>query len=126
MSSIMIVEDNPNNMRLFRQILAEIDQNLKITEATTGKEAIEQGKDPSHDIVIMDISLPDIDGIEAHRVLKTYPTSNQTVFIAVTAHTSNTDQKKLLEVFDYFLPKPVDEDEMIDLIETVLQKQNEH
>lgn len=120
-NSIMIVEDHPNNMRLFHQILAEIDQKLTITEATTGKEAIEQGKDQSYDIVLMDISLPDIDGIEAHRVLKTYPSSEQTTFIAVTAHTSAADREKLLKTFDHFLPKPVDEDQLIGLIETVLQ-----
>lgn len=120
-NSIMIVEDHPNNMRLFQQILAEVDQKLTITEATTGREAIEQGKMQAFDIVLMDISLPDIDGIEAHRALKTYPTSDQTTFIAVTAHTSDTDREKLLKTFDYFLPKPVDEDRLIALIETVLQ-----
>lgn len=122
MKSVMIVEDHPNNMRLFQQILAEIERPLRILEASTGHEAIEQGKKQSADIVIMDISLPDIDGIETRRVLKTLPAFEHSVFIAVTAHTAESDREKLLTIFDYFLAKPVDEDRMIALMEDLLQR----
>ena len=122
MSKILIVEDNRNNMRLFRQILVEMNPDLFIAEATSGREAIEYMADTIFDIVLMDISLPDIDGIQTRKELKKMPAYEKTVFIAVTAHVSKIDEEKLLVDFDYYLPKPVDEDKMVELINSLLVK----
>lgn len=120
MSNILVVEDNKNNMRLFKQILLDIDQELTIIEASSGKEAIHKSKDYKFDIVLMDISLPDMDGIQTRRELKKNPDFKNTTFIAVSAHVSRNDQEKLLIGFDYYLPKPIDEVKMVNLINELL------
>lgn len=121
MFNILIVEDNINNMRLFNQILMDVEKNICITEAFSGKEAIAKSKDMTYDIVLMDIALPDIDGIETRRRLVELANFTDTIFVAVTAHSSKEDQKKLEEDFDYYLSKPLDDEELISLVSKLLK-----
>lgn len=121
MFNILIVEDNINNMRLFKQILSDVEKEMIITEAFLGMEAIEKSKDSTFDLVLMDIALPDMDGIETRRELKKFPNFNETIFIAVTAHASSGDREELEKEFDYYLSKPVDEEQMIVLIDEILK-----
>ncbi len=118
----MVVEDNRNNMRLFKQILFEINEEFSITEAVSGTEAIKKATEHIFDIVFMDISLPDIDGIETCKALKKMPTFKNTTFIAATAHALKTDKEKLMLDFEYYLEKPIDEDKMIDLLHEILNE----
>lgn len=121
MFNIMIVEDNVNNMRLFNQVLMDVERELNIVEAYTGEQAIETSKNQTFDIVLMDIALPDIDGVEARRQLVKLSHFKNTIFIAVTAHSSEEDKHKLELEFDYYLSKPIDDDELVELIEKLLE-----
>ena len=121
MFNILIVEDNINNMRLFKQILMDVEKDITITEAFLGMEAIEKSKDIIFDLVLMDIALPDMDGVQTRRELIKNSNFHKTVFIAVTAHASDEDKKELEKEFDYYLSKPVDEEQMIFLIDDILK-----
>ena len=69
MFNILVVEDNINNMRLFKQILSDVEKEMTITDAYTGNEAIEKSKNYVYDLVLMDIALPDMGGVETRREL---------------------------------------------------------
>ena len=122
MSNVLVVEDNTNNMRLFRQILSDVERKLSVVEATRGEEALEKSKGKRFDLVIMDIALPDMDGIDTRKRLIQNENFKDTVFIAVTAHASSGDREELEKDFDYYISKPVDEEAMIALIEDILER----
>ena len=121
MINIMIVEDNINNMRLFNQVLMDVEKELNIVEAYSGGDAIKASENQTFDIVLMDIALPDINGVETRRHLIKFPHFKKTIFIAVTAHSSEEDKRKLGLVFDYYLSKPIDDDELVGLIDKLLE-----
>ena len=117
MAKILIVEDNINNLRLVKQILLDFDPDLEITIAMTGEEAQVVALDQAFDLVLMDISLPDMDGMQITRILKQYPLLQKTPFIAVTAYAMLSDEGVFRDVFDDYMSKPIDEDRFTTLIE---------
>ncbi len=121
MFNILVVEDNINNMRLFKQILSDVEKEMTITDAYTGNEAIEKSKNYVYDLVLMDIALPDMGGVETRRELIKDSNFSKTIFIAVTAHASAEDKENLEKEFDYYLSKPIDEEQMISLIDELLK-----
>lgn len=111
---ILLVEDQYHNIRLIEQILEEISDKIQITKAESGCKTIEVAKFNEFDIVLMDIALPDMDGIQLSNVLKTYPQFEKTPFIAVTAYAMLKDEEKFKEIFDDYISKPIDEEVFID------------
>lgn len=120
MSNILIVEDNPNNMRLITQILLEELNNITIVKAESGMQAISQADKHSYDVVLMDISLPDIDGITVKNELLKLSNFSNSNFVAVTAHATNSDQEKIMGEFSYYVSKPIDEDVLLLLMNQLL------
>ncbi len=121
MKKIVLVEDNPDNRLLVQAIL---EDQYEVAEYETGTEALEgmAGEIPA--LVLLDISLPGMDGTEvlaqmrADDSLRTVPT------IALTAHAMAGDREKYLQAgFDGYITKPiVDETVLIDTIESLLEK----
>jgi two-component system cell cycle response regulator DivK len=109
---ILVVEDNDKNMKLFRDIL--IATGYRTLEATTGGEAIELATAQTPDLVLMDIQMPDVDGVEALRRLRADSRTAAIPVLAVTAQAMQGDRERFLaKGFDGYLSKPVNVREFI-------------
>jgi two-component system, cell cycle response regulator DivK len=109
---ILIVEDNEKSMKLFRDVLGV--EGYRTLEATTGGQAFDLAAEHRPDLVLMDIQLPDIDGIEALRLMRADERTTSISVLAVTAQAMHGDSDRFLaEGFDGYLSKPVDVVEFI-------------
>ncbi|MFQ5574334.1 MAG: response regulator [Terriglobia bacterium] len=106
MDKVLLVEDNVMNMELARDILQA--EGYTVAVATSGIEALERVKFDRPDLIIMDIQLPNMDGLTATRILKNDPATRDIPVVALTAHAMKGDEGKILEAgcSDY-LPKPL-------------------
>lgn len=116
MHNILLVEDNPHNIRLMEQLLEEIDDSIHLVEARTGTEALQKAAEAAYKLVIMDISLPDMDGVTAMRELRKRPEFKQVPIVAATAHAMAGDKEYFREIFDDYIVKPIDEDIFAEVI----------
>jgi two-component system cell cycle response regulator DivK len=104
---ILVVEDNERNMRLFCDVLQA--SGYRTLEATTGESAVELALEHVPDLVLMDIQLPDIDGVEALDRLRADERSASLSVLALTAQAMEGDRERFLAAgFDGYLSKPVD------------------
>ena len=104
---ILVVEDNATNMKLFRDVLQA--RGYRTIEATTGNEAIELAVEHAPALVLMDVQLPDIDGVEALCRLRADARTASVPVLAVTALAMDGDRERFLDAgFDDYVPKPVD------------------
>ena len=106
-AQILVVEDNEKNMKLFRDVL--LSAGYRTLEATTGEEAVAVATEHSPDLVLMDIQLPDIDGVEALGRLRADGRTTSLPVLALTAQAMEGDRERFLAAgFDGYLSKPVD------------------
>jgi len=114
---ILIVEDNEKNMKLFRDVL--MANGHRTLEATTGGQAVEVAIAHSPDLVLMDIQLPDIGGVEALGRLRADERTASLPVVALTAQAMDGDRERFLAAgFNGYVSKPVN---VADLIATVKQ-----
>jgi two-component system cell cycle response regulator DivK len=112
---ILVVEDNEKNMKLFRDVL--MATGYRTLEATTGGQAVELAAEHAPDLVLMDIQLPDMDGVEALRRLRADERTAAIPVLALTAQAMQGDRKRFLAAgFDGYVSKPVN---IIELVSTV-------
>lgn len=115
--TILIVEDNPINLKLLRDILNF--QKFDVLEAINGKLALESVQENYNkiDLILMDLQLPDISGLEVIKSIKTSPESQNIPIIVVSAHAMESDIKKCNEAgcVDY-ITKPINVQEFINKI----------
>lgn len=111
MPTIGVVEDNPDNRLLVRAILEDL---YDVEEYETGREALEAFRTVPPDLVLLDISLPEMDGTEVLRHMRDDPGLSAIPVIALTAHAMTGDREKYLaEGFDDYLSKPIVEEEVL-------------
>ena len=104
---ILVVEDNERNMRLFCDVLQA--SGYRTLEATTGEQAVELVFEHRPDLVLMDIQLPDIDGVEALGRVRADDGLDSVPILALTAQAMEGDRERFLAAgFDGYLSKPVD------------------
>jgi two-component system cell cycle response regulator DivK len=116
---ILIVEDNPQNMRLIEMALSA--ESYIMLEATTGEEALEIAPKEHPDLIIMDIQLPQMSGLDVTRKLREMPEFNRTPIIAITAYAMQEDEKKALDAgCSAYLTKPIMVRELPNLIAKML------
>jgi two-component system cell cycle response regulator DivK len=116
---VLIVEDNPLNMRLIEMILKS--NSYTLLKATDGEEALDIATREQPDLVIMDIRLPRVSGLEVARRLKENPASSHIPIIALTAHAMKGDKEKAIEAgCDSYLSKPVNTRELPRLVANML------
>ena len=109
---ILLVEDNEKNMKLFRDVLQAT--GYRTLEAATAGQALTLAAEHSPAVVLMDIQLPDMDGLEALRRLRQLEQTASTAVLAVTAQAMKGDRERFMEAgFDGYLSKPVDVDELL-------------
>ena len=105
-AQVLVVEDNEKNMKLFRDVL--LAAGYRTLEATTGGGAVALAAEHSPDLVLMDIQLPDIDGVEALARLRADGRTASVPVLALTAQTMDGDRERFLAAgFDDYLSKPV-------------------
>jgi two-component system, cell cycle response regulator DivK len=117
--TIAVVEDNPDNRLLVQAILEE---HYRIVEYEAGAQALEGFRDQAPDLVLLDISLPGMDGTEVLKRMRDDPGLSRIPVIALTAHAMAGDRERFLaEGFDDYLTKPiVDESVLLEAISSQL------
>jgi CheY-like chemotaxis protein len=121
MVKILLVEDNEMNRDMLSRRL--IKRNYQIVSALNGIQAIEMANEENPDLILMDLSLPILDGWEATRRIKASSKLNHIPIIALTAHVMSDDRDKALAAgCDDYATKPIDMDELIKKIEGLLAK----
>ena len=114
---ILVVEDNEKSMKLFREVLQAT--GYRTLEAASGARAIELANEHRPALVLMDIQLPDIDGVEALGRLRADERTASVPVLAVTAQAMHGDRERFLAAgFDGYVSKPVD---IVALLGTVQQ-----
>jgi two-component system, cell cycle response regulator DivK len=121
MSVILIVEDNPRNMKLVRDVL-QVKGHATL-EATTGEEGVALATQKLPDLVLMDIQLPGINGIQALAQLRANATTAKIPVIAVTASVMQQDRKLITEAgFDGYIGKPINLAEFLQTVNAQLAR----
>lgn len=104
---ILIVEDNLVNMELATDLLEAND--FKVLQAHTAEEGLRVAREVLPDLILMDLSLPGMDGLAATRALKADPATQHIRIIALTAHAMRGDERNALNAgCDGYLSKPID------------------
>jgi len=110
MKKILIVEDVEINRDLLTQLL---EDRYQLIEAFDGRQGLEMAAQVRPDLILLDISLPEMDGYEVAQRLRADPALKHIPIIAVTAHAMTGDEERTIEEgFDGYLPKPIDEEEL--------------
>ena len=119
MSKILLVEDNEMNRNMLTRRLER--KGFEVVIAVDGQSGIDMASSNSPDLILMDLSLPIIDGWEATRKIKTDPATQSIPVIALTAHAMAGDEKRALEAgCDDYDTKPVNFNRLLDKIGNLL------
>lgn len=121
MAHIAVVEDNPDNRLLLQALL---DESHVLVEFETGPDALAAFAEHPPDLVLLDISLPRMDGTEVLRRMRADPALRDVPVIALTAHAMSGDRDRFLEQgFDDYVSKPiVDETVLLSVIGRLLAR----
>lgn len=121
MPTILLVEDNEMNRDMLSRRLQRTGYNVVI--AVDGAEGVSMAQSNLPDLILMDMSLPVLDGWEATRQLKANPATRSIPIIAQTAHAMAGDREKCLEAgCDDYTTKPVEFKRLLDQIERLLSR----
>ncbi len=119
MSLILIVEDNEKNMKLVRDVLQV--KGYSTVEAGTAEEGIKFTAEHKFDLILMDIQLPGMNGIDALHLLRADAATAAIPVIAVTASVMQQDKKQIMEAgFDAYIGKPINLKEFLETVQRVL------
>ena len=119
MKTILIVEDNEKNMKLARDILRA--KGYATLEAVNGLDGVRLALEHKPDLVLMDIQLPDINGIEAFERIRANADSAKVPVIAFTASVTTGDRSRIGDAgFDGFLGKPINLKEFVEMVQRML------
>jgi two-component system cell cycle response regulator DivK len=120
MKTILIVEDNDKNLKLARDILRA--KGYDTIEAMTGLEGVRMATEHMPDMVLMDIQLPDISGIEAFARLRANPATASIPAVAFTASVTAADRSRITDAgFVAFLSKPINLKEFLETVKRVVE-----
>ena len=109
---ILIVEDEPKNLTLLRDLLQV--SGYSTIEATDGEQGVELAKSRKPDLILMDVQLPKMDGLEATRILKADTTTRNIPILALTSYAMKGDKERVLEAgCNGYLPKPFNIKELL-------------
>ncbi len=116
---ILIVEDNPRSMRLIEMTLRA--KSYTLLKATDGEEALDVAIRERPDLIIMDVQLPKMSGLEVTRKLRESPAFSGTPIIAITAYAMKGDREKALDAgCNMHLSKPINTRDLPELIAQML------
>ncbi len=122
MSKILLVEDNEMNRDMLSRRLDR--KGYQVVFATDGKQGMEMARSEAPDLILMDMSLPLVDGWEATRQLKTAPETQAIPIIALTAHAMAGDREKALAAgANDYDTKPIELPRLLEKIQVLLRKE---
>jgi two-component system cell cycle response regulator DivK len=122
MTKILLVEDNEMNRDMLSRRL--IRKKYEVLVAVDGRESVEMARSEAPDLILMDMSLPVMDGWEATRQLKASPETQAIPIIALTAHAMSGDREKAIEAgCDDYDTKPIELPRLLAKVEALLGKQ---
>lgn len=122
MHSILVIDDNPSNLKLFTHLLALPGYGLSC--ARNAEEALRLLEQLEPDLILMDLQLPDIDGLTLTRRLKQDPKHRQTPIVAVTASAMKGDEEKARAAgIDGYMTKPLDKRAFRAMVERYLKRE---
>ena len=122
--TVLYIEDHPDNMTLVRRIL--YSESYTLIEAKTGFQGIWIAENQDVDVILLDINLPDIDGYEVARRLRTSkkPRLAHIPIVAVTANAMKGDDQKSLDAgVDIYISKPINIQELLQTVESLSHKE---
>ena len=121
---ILIVEDDFMNMRLAQHILEA--EGYAVFKVTTAREALEQIESYFPDLVLMDVQLPDMDGMTVVRMLKENVATRDITILALTACAMKGDKERILQAgFNGYVSKPIDIQDFIDTVRKLLNSRTD-
>jgi two-component system cell cycle response regulator DivK len=120
MNTVLIVEDNEKNMKLARDVLQA--KGYATLEAVTGEEGVRLAREKVPDLVLMDIQLPGINGIEAFKQIRADAKTARIPVVALTASVTPTDRSQITAAgFDAFVSKPINLKEFVDTVKRLVE-----
>ncbi|MBI3624547.1 MAG: response regulator [Candidatus Rokubacteria bacterium] len=120
---VLVVEDIEDNLILIKSLLEMAD--FRVVEARDGREAITQAQAHHPDLILLDMSLPEMDGWTVARTLRQTPQFGSTPIVAITAHAMPGDREKTLDAgCDEFLTKPIDVPNFLPTITKILERKS--
>jgi two-component system cell cycle response regulator DivK len=121
MNTVLIIEDNEKNMKLARDVLQA--KGYQTLEAVTGEEGVKLAKEKKPDLVLMDIQLPGINGIEAFKQIRGDVKTKAIPVVALTASVTPTDRSAITAAgFDAFIGKPINLKEFLETVKRLVEK----
>ena len=121
MSVVLIIEDNEKNLKLVRDILQV--KGYSTLQAMTAEDGIHLANERLPDLVLMDIQLPGMNGIDALRVLRNNAATAKIPVIAVTASVMQQDRKLITDAgFDAYVGKPISLKEFVEAVRHALER----
>ena len=120
MTSVLVVEDNLMNLELLVQLL---EDDYEVVTARDGQQGVDLARERRPDLIVMDLSLPVLDGWQATGILKADPDCRTIPVIALTAHAMPGDDEKARAAgCDDVLTKPIDEELLFETLERHLRR----
>lgn len=121
MATILLVEDNVDNRLIYRTILEF--SGYQVVEAHDGEMGVRLARENVPDLILMDVSIPLLNGWEATKILKADPTTRHIPIIALTAHALASDREQSMAVgCDGYLAKPVEPRRVVETVQEFLQR----
>jgi two-component system, cell cycle response regulator DivK len=119
--TVLLVEDTEDNRQMMKRLLEM--SGYRVVEATNGKEAVDVASQERPKVILMDLSLPLIDGLAATRRIRTLPELSKVPIVAVSAHdTADFHSEALAAGCDAYITKPIDYTELEDIIQRLLSE----
>lgn len=116
--NILVVEDNPVNQLLILKILDKLGYHPAL--ATTGKEAVDMSANQNFDVILMDVEMPEMDGLQATRYIRKHHT-NQPVIVAMTASAMVENREECLAAgMDHYITKPINLETFVSILKEVV------
>jgi len=119
--TVLLVEDTEDNRFMMRRLLEMA--GYRVVEAMNGEEAVKLAKSECPQLILMDLSLPVIDGLAATRLIRKLPGCQSTPIIAVSAHDTSDFQSEAIEAgCNSYVTKPIDFNDLEELIARLLKQ----
>jgi CheY-like chemotaxis protein len=120
---VLVVEDNEKNLKLVKDVLEFA--GLDVSDAASGEEGVDLARRLQPDLVLLDLQLPGIDGIEALRQIRADPVTSTLPVVAVTAFAMKSDRHRTLVAgFDGYIAKPISVRDFPDQVRSFLPQES--
>lgn len=126
MPRILYIEDNLDNRMLVRRVLMASDYGFEVEDVDNAIDGIKMAEANPPDLILMDMSMPDMDGLTATQQIRAHEKLNSTLIVALTANAMVGDRERALEAgCDGYISKPIDVDKLPDDIISYLRSRDE-